>query len=161
MAQQGLLDRWVEKLSSDSQSRDEAIKELVTLLNEDLRDELVLAMELEAEADHLIYEHLAKEIRGIAKKKRELVKTIEKLITDLGGNVDKEELENYVAEPNGHFGEILEMETGLGGRFIEQVNLAEDAGLHEAAGVLINLKEKNHSHLETIESVIMKINTSL
>ncbi|MHC4691077.1 MAG: hypothetical protein ACYS5F_15845 [Planctomycetota bacterium] len=85
MAQQGLLDRWVEKLSSDSQSRDEAIKELVTLLNEDLRDELILAMELEVEADHLIYEHLAKEIRGIAKKKRELVKTIEKLITDLGG----------------------------------------------------------------------------
>jgi transcription initiation factor TFIIIB Brf1 subunit/transcription initiation factor TFIIB len=161
MSQQGLIDRWIEKLSSDSQSQGEAVKEFVKQLNKDLREELKLAMELEAEADHLIYEHLAKEIREIVKRKNELAKTIEKLITDLGGGIDKKELENYVAEPDGQFREILKVETELGNRFVEQVNLAEDTGLHKAAEVLIDLKEKSYSHLETIENIVMKINTSL
>lgn len=161
MAQQGLIDRWVEKLSSDSRSREESIKELVSGLNKTCRDELILALELEAEADHLIYEHLAKDIRGVAAKKRKLVKTIEKSITDLGGEVDKKELENYVVEPDGQFREILKMEAGLGDRLVEQLNLAEDADLQDVAQVIIKLKEENHSHLEAIESIIMKTNTSL
>jgi hypothetical protein len=161
MEQQGLIDRWVEKLSSGSQSSKEAVKELIEQLNEDLRHELILAMELEAEADHVIYKHLANETRVIVEEKKEIAKTIEKLITDLGGDVDKKEVENYVAEPDGQFREILKMEADLGGRFVEQVNLAEDADLHESAEILINLKEKSNSHLERIENIVMKINASL
>lgn len=161
MVQESLIDRWVKKLSSDEQSRKEASERLVILLNEDLKDELKLAMELEAEAGHLLYDHLTKETKRIAQEKRKQAKTIEKLIIDLGGTVDKKEMDSYVAEPDGQFKEIIQLESELSRRLVEQLNLAEEGGLHEAVNILIHLKEEHNEHLEAIENVIMKVNTSL
>ena len=161
MVQEGLIDRWIKKLSSDEPLQKEASKKLIARLNEDLRDELKLAMELEAEAAHLLYEHLAKEIRKVAREKRNQAQTIEKLIIDLGGAVDKEEMDSYRAEPDGQFKEIIQLEAELSRRLVEQLNLAEDGGLQEAVSILISLKEEHDRHLEAIENVIMKVNTSL
>jgi len=161
MAQESLIDRWVRKLSSDDVSQERASKILIKELNEDLRDELILAMELEAESEHLLYEHLAKATRDIAHAKREQAEIIEKLIIELGGEVDKKEIQSYVAKPDGQFKEILKLETGLSARLVEQLNIAEDGGLHDAAKILISLKNEHNEHLEAIENVIMKVNASL
>lgn len=161
MAQESLIDRWVKKLSSDEESQERASKILVKALNEDLRDELILAMELDAEAEHLLYEHLAKETRKIAQAKREQAGIIEKLVIELGGEVDKKELESYVAKADGQFKEIIKLESGLSQRLVVQLNIAEDGGLNDAAKTLISLKNEHNKHLEVIESVIMKVNASL
>ena len=161
MAQESLIDRWVKKLSSDEESQERASKILVKELNEDLRDELILAMELDAEAEHLLYEHLAKETRKIALAKREQAEIIEKLVIELGGEVDKKELESYVAKADGQFKEIIKLESGLSQRLVVQLNIAEDGGLNDAAKTLISLKNEHNKHLEAIESVIMKVNASL
>jgi hypothetical protein len=161
MAQESLIDRWVKKLSSDEESQERASKILVKALNEDLRDELILAMELDAEAEHLLYEHLAKETRKIAQAKREQAGIIEKLVIELGGEVDKKELESYVAKADGQFKEIIKLESGLSQRLVVQLNIAEDGGLNDAAKTLISLKNEHNKHLEAIESVIMKVNASL
>jgi hypothetical protein len=161
MAQESLIDRWVKKLSSDEESQERASKILVKALNEDLRDELILAMELDAEAEHLLYEHLAKETRKIAQAKREQAEIIEKLVIELGGEVDKKELESYVAKADGQFKEIIKLESGLSQRLVVQLNIAEDGGLNDAAKTLISLKNEHNKHLEAIESVIMKVNASL
>lgn len=161
MAQESLVDRWIRKLSSDEGSQEKASKILVKALNEDLRDELILAMELEMESEHLLYEHLAKETKKIAQAKREQAEIIEKLIIELGGEVDKKEIESYVAKPDGQFKEILELEANLSERLVEQLNIAEDGGLRDAAKTLISLKNEHNLHLEAIESVLMKVNASL
>lgn len=161
MAQESLIDRWVKKLSSDDESQKRASKILVKELSDDLRNELVLAMELEAESEHLLYEHLAKATKKIAQDKRKQAEIIEKLIIELGGEVDKKEMESYVAKPDGQFKEILELEAGLSARLVEQLNIAEDGGLHDAAKTLIGLKNAHNEHLEAIENVLMKVNTSL
>ncbi|MCK6619180.1 MAG: hypothetical protein HUU32_22030 [Calditrichaceae bacterium] len=161
MAKQSLIDRWVEELSSDSKSQEESREKLIETLKEDLRDELILAAELEIEANHLIYEHLAKEARRLSREKQQLAKTIEKLIMDLGGTVDNQDRPTHVAEPDGHFRDILKLENELGERFVEQLIIAEDGGLHEAASVLIKFREVHYQHQEGIEGLIMKINTTL
>lgn len=161
MEQESLIDGWVRKLSSDEGSQEKASKILVKELNEDLRDELILAMELEAEAEHLLYEHLTKETKKIAQAKREQAEIIEKLIIELGGEVDKKEIELYVAKAEGQFKEIINLESGLSERLVEQLNMAEDGSLHDAAKTLISLKNEHNKHLEAIENVIMKVNASL
>lgn len=161
MNRQSLIDRWVEELSSDAKLQEESRERLIKTLKEDLRDELILAAELEVEADHLIYEHLAKEARRLSREKQQLAKTIEKLIMDLGGTVDHKDRPAHVAEPDGHFRDILKLESELGERFAEQLNIAEDGGLHHAASVLIKLREAHYRHQEGIEGLIMKINTTL
>jgi hypothetical protein len=161
MAQESLVDRWIRKLSSDEGSQEKASKILVKALNEDLRDELILAMELETESEHLLYEHLAKETKKIAHAKREQAEIIEKLIIELGGEVDKKEIGSYVAKPDGQFKEILELEANLSERLVEQLNIAEDGGLRDAAKTLISLKNEHNIHLEAIENVLMKVNASL
>lgn len=161
MTKQSLIDRWVTDLSSDSKSREAARQQLIEKLKENLRDELILAAELEIEANHLTYDHLAKEARRLSREKQQLARTIEKLIMDLGGTVDNKDAPGYVAEPDGHFRDILKLEAELGEHFVEQLNIAEDGGLHEAARVLIQLKEAHYRHQEGIEGLIMKINTTL
>lgn len=156
-----LIDRWMEKLSTDTKSQTEGVKLLLEKLRENYRDELILAKKLAMEAERLPYLHLTDEAMKLVKEKHEFADFIAKLVTEAGGTVDRSEADGYAADSTGQFTQVLKMETDLGERFVEQLNIAEDCGASEIAKKLIWLKGNHDRHQEAIERLIMKINAAL
>lgn len=161
MEKTGLIDRWIERMSDDAKSRKENTRKLLENLQEIYVEEVKLTRKLEAEANHLPYEHLTKEALKIVKEKGKAAEQMVTMVAQLGGEIDREEANDYTAFANGQFTEVLKMETALGERLVEELNAAEDTGFDDIAATFIELKDLHDKHQEEIERLIMKINAAL
>ncbi len=155
------VEHWIEKLRRDEDGKSERKRELIEKLQRDFNDELILAMELEAEAERLPYDHLKAEVKQLAELERAHAEEIARLIEDLGGEVDRQIAQTYQAMPDGEFTQLLKVEKELGERIREESNWAEDFGFYHHAKVLREIDEAHHKHMENIERVIMRINAIL
>ena len=155
------VESWIEKLRKDEEGKEARRRELVEKLQRNFNDELILAMELEAEAERLPYAHLQEEVKQLAEKERRHAEQLAELIVDLNGEVDRSIEHTYTAMPDGEFTQLLKVEKELGERIREESNWAEDYGFFHQAKVLRTIDEEHHKHLENIERVIMRINAIL
>ncbi len=153
------VNRWIERLQVDAKGKKEYRQELIRKLQRNYNDEKILAMELEAEARLLPYEHLRKEVLSIARKEHDHAQKIAALIVELGGEVDRHIESTYQAKPDGEFTQLLVVEKELGERLMEEANWAEDYGFWHHARVLRELDAEHHANMEAIERVIMRVNT--
>lgn len=161
MGEQSLIDRWITRLSSDSQPDEDTKRDLLHRFQKLYEKELVLMRELEAEARHLPYPHLTEAALKIVEDKQKDVQTIAGLIREFGGTPEAKTAEDHRAEPTGEFTRILALENEIGEQLIDDANWAEDLGLEQQAHLLMQLKEKHYGYQEAIESLIMKINGAL
>jgi len=155
------VESWIEKLRKDEEGKRLRKNELIAKLQRNFNDEIILAMELEAEAQRLPYDHLKEEVLALARKEREHAENLARLIVELGGEVDRSVEQTYTAMPDGEFTQLLKVEKELGERIREESNWAEDFGFYHHARVLRDIDEEHHKHIENIERVIMRINAIL
>ena len=161
MAQVSLIDRWISRLRDEQTLAGDDREQLLAELKKDYRDELLLGKMLEVEAAHLPYAHLKEAALQLAGEKKQMAETLEKMIVELGGSVNSEEVDSIPVEATGEFTENLKLENELGERLAEHANLAEDCGLEPQALLLLRLKDKHYNHQERIEELIMKTNGTL
>ncbi|NOX36922.1 MAG: ferritin-like domain-containing protein [Calditrichaeota bacterium] len=152
------VNRWIEKLRKDEGGREAHQQEFIQKLQRNYNDEKILALELEAEAQLLPYDHLKQEVLEIARKEHEHAQKIAQLIRELGGEVDTRIESSYQAKPDGEFTQLLRVEKELGERLMEEANWAEDYGFLHHARVLRELDAEHHMNMENIERVIMRVN---
>ncbi len=155
------VESWIEKLRKDEEGKTLRKKELIAKLQRNFNDEMILDMELEAEAKRLPYDHLKGEVLALAQREREHAENLARLIVELGGEVDRSIEQTYTAMPDGEFTQLLKVEKELGERIREESNWAEDYGFYHHAKVLRDIDEEHHKHMENIERVIMRINAIL
>lgn len=155
------VENWIEKLRKDEEGKTLRKKELIAKLQRNFNDEMILAMELEAEAKRLPYDHLKEEVLALAQRERDHAENLARLIVELGGEVDRSIEQTYTAMPDGEFTQLLKVEKELGERIREESNWAEDYGFYHHAKVLRDIDEEHHKHMENIERVIMRINAIL
>jgi len=155
------IDKAIKTLRQDVDDKDGRRRKLLKMLQKDYQDEMTLAMELEAEAKHLPYEHLQEATKALAEKERSHAQKIEELIQGLGGVIDKKFIDEYQPMPDGQFSEMLRIENELEIRLAEHSNYAEDYGFRHESKVLRDIKNEHHDNVETIERIIMKFNGTI
>lgn len=155
------IDRFIKKLETNTSGNENRKHELIDKLQQDLRDELILSKELEAESKRLPYPHLVTEAQQLSSAKARHAGAIARLIETLGGQINREEIDKYSPAPDGKFNEIFLVETQLGVRLAEHANWAEDNGFRHEARVLRDIKDENSDHIEKIERLIMRYNGSM
>ena len=155
------VNRWIEKLENSQRKDVHLRRDFLNKLQRNFNDEKILAMELEAEAEHLPYDHLREEVLQLAKREHEHAEQLVKLMEDLDGQVDRSVESQYQAKADGEFSELLRVENELGERLREESNWAEDYGLFHHAKVLREIDEEHHEHMEKIEKIIMRVNSTV
>lgn len=160
MSDKSWIDRLIEKLNNDPSENEGGREKLIDLLKEDLVKLIRLTKQLEAEKNHLAYEHLQAEVDRLVEQKKKSIKSLQEIIRKLSGDgaIPESEEEIY---PKGHFKDVVNSEVELYTALSDHANVADDEGFGWVAEELRKVRDENYESIEKIEGIIMRINAEV
>ncbi len=151
-----LVDRFIDVLDVERESKEEFRQDLIRMLNEDLRQERELAVDFAQQVAHLPYPHLREEGKALLNDFNRYAAQLAELITDLGGTPFAEALD-YQPDVSDDFESVLKKDTFMSEELSEHANLAEDYGFRHVARVLRDIRDAHRANQERIERIIMRM----